>query len=84
MFTSNCDSIEEHNYAEEILLKMGYLFQLQDYYLDCYEDPKAMGKIGTDIKKGKSCWPIITALRLGNQKQKEITVKPLYFEHRSV
>jgi farnesyl diphosphate synthase len=69
MYASNCDSDEEHKYAEEILLKMGYLFQFQDDYLDCYGDPKVIGKIGTDVEEGKCCWPIITALRLGNEKQ---------------
>ena len=71
MYMCSIDSDEEHSYVEEVLLRIGYLFQMQDDYLDCFGDPEVMGKVGTDIVEGKCCWPIITAMKFCSEKQLE-------------
>ena len=65
-------SEEEHNGAEEVLLKIGHLFQMQDDFIDCWGDTQVSGKLGTDIQDGKCCWPIVKALSLGNQDQLKV------------
>ena len=69
MIMSEMDSNEELQNAEQILLKIGLLFQIQDDFLDCFGDPSIMGKVGTDIQEGKCCWPVVNAIDLCDDKQ---------------
>ncbi|KAL2887800.1 Farnesyl pyrophosphate synthase [Ceratocystis lukuohia] len=80
--------------AEDILLPLGELFQIQDDYLDNFGDPEHIGKIGTDIQDNKCSWLINTALAKATPEQralldenygrkdpaKEAVVKQLYDE----
>ncbi|GAB6024021.1 hypothetical protein CHUAL_008744 [Chamberlinius hualienensis] len=61
---------DKHIFEEtkKILVQIGHLFQVQDDYLDCFGDPKATGKIGTDIQENKCSWLIVNALKLASKE----------------
>lgn len=48
--------------ARNICMELGEKFQIEDDYLDCYQDPEILGKIGTDIHDHKCSWLCIQAL----------------------
>jgi len=58
--------------AHDILIPMGEYFQVQDDYLDAFADPKALGKIGTDILDNKCSWLINKALEIVNPDQRKL------------
>jgi len=55
-----------------ICMELGEKFQIEDDYLDCYQDPEILGKIGTDIQDHKCSWLCVQALKRMNAKQREI------------
>lgn len=58
------------NAIENIILKMAYLYQMQDDHLDIWGNPDMTGKIGISIAIGKSTWPKMRALQLASVEQK--------------
>lgn len=62
---------DEKIYSEtkDICIEMGEYFQIQDDFLDCYADPKVLGKVGRDIEEKKCCWMICSALERASEDQ---------------
>ncbi|KAI9208198.1 isoprenoid synthase domain-containing protein [Polychytrium aggregatum] len=58
--------------AKNVLLPLGEYFQVQDDFLDCYGDPKVIGKIGTDIEDNKCSWLINQALAIASAEQRQV------------
>lgn len=63
---------ELHAEVEDIFLRIGRLFQIQDDYLDLYGDQKTIGKNGTDIANNKCSWLIVKALEKANSQQRAL------------
>jgi len=65
-------SVDVLNATEEICIEIGEKFQIQDDYLDCYQAPEILGKIGTDIENAKLSWLCVQALQRMTPEQREI------------
>jgi farnesyl diphosphate synthase len=72
MIMANYKNPKTSNQVKNILFKIGLLFQVQDDIIDCFGDPQDTGKIGTDIQDGKCTWLAVKAMKLANEKQKNI------------
>ncbi|MES1912577.1 MAG: hypothetical protein MHM6MM_004831 [Cercozoa sp. M6MM] len=72
MMLSGYGSPEQLKLCEEIAVAMGVKFQIQDDYLDCFQKPEILGKVGTDIVDFKCSWLVNQALTLCNDEQRQI------------
>ncbi|ODM91554.1 Farnesyl pyrophosphate synthase [Orchesella cincta] len=63
--------IKTLKHLEQFALKLGYLFQVQDDFLDCFAPENLTGKIGTDIQNGKCTWLFICAKDSSSQEELE-------------
>ena len=71
------DSVEGkalYGKAEEVCIRLGEYFQIQDDVLDAFAPPEVLGKIGTDIEDAKCSWLVCKALELVDEEQKQILV----------
>jgi len=69
MYSAGLSDGDLHERAQNILMKIGSLFQVQDDYLDCYGDPTVTGKVGTDIEDNKCSWLIVKAIKIATEGQ---------------
>lgn len=58
--------------ALEIGENIGYLYQVQNDYMDCYGSADKTGKPGTDIAEGKCSWIVAEAKTRANRKQLQV------------
>jgi farnesyl diphosphate synthase len=58
--------------ARQISIELGEKFQIEDDYLDCYQKPEILGKIGTDIWDHKCSWLVVQALERVSADQRSI------------
>merc|ERR1711916_78179 len=58
--------------ARDILQAIGLLFQHQDDFLDYWQDPEILGKVGTDIESKKNSWPVVTFLSLASASDRAL------------
>ena len=56
--------------AQDILVDIGVYFQVQDDFLDGFQDPEILGKKGTDIEDRKCSWLVIQALQRCSRTQR--------------
>lgn len=64
MIVSGYDSPEQLELCMHVCKDMGVKFQIQDDYLDCFQDPSILGKIGTDLRDHKCTWLLMRALEI--------------------
>jgi len=75
---------------EKLCFQIGYLFQVQDDFIDCFVEPSISHKVGTDIQKGKCTWFAVKCLqKLESEEIKKFTVEykstsPLYLDFKLV
>lgn len=72
MITSGVKDESAFDLARTICCQMGEYFQIQDDYLDCFGDPKVIGKVGTDIQDNKCSWLVVQALDRVTKEERTI------------
>lgn len=69
--SSITNEVVDGKVVENLALLMGEYFQIQDDVLDCFADPIALGKIGTDIQDCKCSWLAVTFMTVATPAQVE-------------
>jgi farnesyl diphosphate synthase len=69
------DTCDLYQKANDVCMRLGEYFQIQDDVLDAFASPEVLGKIGTDIEDAKCSWLVCKALELATDQQKELLVQ---------
>ncbi|XP_069688243.1 farnesyl pyrophosphate synthase-like [Periplaneta americana] len=72
MFVAGLNDEELLRQGNNILMEIGQFLQVQDDYLDCFEDSTITGKVSTDIETRKCTWLIVTAMQRATPQQKVV------------
>lgn len=76
MILAGKNTSENFQEAKDILVEIGYLFQVQNDFFDCYGDTLNAEKIGTDIEVGKCSWFIVKFMELADdEEERKIIMK---------
>lgn len=54
---------------------MGIYYQIENDFLDCFDETDLLKKPGSDIEEGKCSWPIVMAMNHGSDEQIAILKK---------
>ena len=60
---------------DHLAIRLAELHGMQDDMIDVYGDETLTGKKGTDIVNAKCAWPIVTALSLATEEQRNILIE---------
>jgi len=72
MIVSGVTESTLYSTAQHICCIIGEYFQIQDDVLDCFGDPKVIGKVGTDIQDNKCSWLVVQALSIGSAEDRKL------------
>ncbi|KAG5880161.1 hypothetical protein JTB14_001651 [Gonioctena quinquepunctata] len=75
MLLANITDEQLHREAKDVLLYMGFYYQMHSDFTDCFGDPEELGKTGTDMIEGTCTWPVVKALEKASPYQKEMLKK---------
>jgi farnesyl diphosphate synthase len=75
LVTGDLDTTIPEAELKQITFLVGEYFQIQDDLLDCYADPKHIGKVGTDIQDFKCSWLAVQFLQRATPDQRTIFVE---------
>lgn len=72
MLMAGFTDMEIYRQTRTILLEIGYFYQIQDDFLDCFGDPTVTGKMGRDIEEGKCTWLSVVFMQRATAAQKKL------------
>ena len=72
LYLAGLDDKELHKDIQNYFLPYGFLYQIQDDFIDVFGSPEKTGRKGMDIENGRINWFIVKALEKANPAQKKV------------